>query len=297
MKSREIKKSATNLLINRAAINHERILTDAEAALERSGRSKTNQICTPLYGKLPWLVWLSGLAAVFLIILSWAVSFILSEKVNDLKNELELARRDVITAPADQTATINLYLREHQDVIARHASQSTATPQPLQMRVSQRDILYYEFFDDQPEFLNPGIIVRSPSYQHQSSPLEIPAISNGHSMTLQEARQDADFDLISPSWLYPGYSLDQIRRIQDRDALHLLYTDGANTLSLFEQPLDGQQGLSPQDFREYAVYRNQGQASRGTILAWRNDALSFVLIGNTEMSQLMDIAQSISAGK
>ncbi|HUV67752.1 MAG TPA: hypothetical protein VMW24_27930, partial [Sedimentisphaerales bacterium] len=69
-----------------------------------------------------------------------------------------------------------------------------------------------------------------------------------------------------------------------------------NSVSLFEQPLDGQRGLEPKDFREYAVFRNKEQTG-GTILAWRDDALSYVLIGNTEMSQLMNMAQSISAGK
>ena len=90
--------------------------------------------------------------------------------------------------------------------------------------------------------------------------------------------------------------LDQIRRIEGRDAMHLLYTDGINTVSLFEQPLEGQRGLAPHDFREYAVYRTEGQAG-GAILAWRDDVLSYVLIGNAEMSQLLDMAQSISAGK
>jgi hypothetical protein len=65
---------------------------------------------------------------------------------------------------------------------------------------------------------------------------------------------------------------------------------------LFEQPLDGQRRLSHQDFREYAVYQNAEKAG-GTILAWRDNALSYVLIGNIEMSQLMDMAREISAGK
>ncbi len=78
--------------------------------------------------------------------------------------------------------------------------------------------------------------------------------------------------------------------------MQLLYTDGINSVSLFEQSLDGQRGLSRQDFREYAVYRDKEQAA-GTILAWRDDVRSYVLIGNTEMSQLMNMAQSISAGK
>jgi hypothetical protein len=144
--------------------------------------------------------------------------------------------------------------------------------------------------------MRPGIIVRGPSYQRQISQLEAPVISNGHTLTLSEARQAAGFDLVSPSWLHPGYSLDQIRRIEGRDGLQLLYSDGINSVSLFEQPLDGQRGLEAEDFREYAVYRNEGQVG-GTILAWRDDALSYVLIGNVEMSQLMDMAQSISAGK
>ena len=78
--------------------------------------------------------------------------------------------------------------------------------------------------------------------------------------------------------------------------MQLLYTDGIHSVSLFEQPLDGQRGLETKDFREYAVYRHTEQGA-GTILAWRDGALSYVLIANTDMSQLMNMAQSISAGK
>ena len=234
------------------------------------------------------------LAATFLIISSLAVSFVLYREVTDLRNEL--SQRDVTLAPTDNSATINLYLREHQDIIARSASLSPATSRPAQMDVSQHDILYYEFLDDGPEFMRPGIIVRGPSSQRQIGSPEALAISNGHTLTLSEARKTADFELQAPPRLHPGYSLDQIRRIEGRDALQLLYTDGINSVSLFEQPLDGQRGLEPKDFREYAVYQNKGQAG-GTILAWRDDALSYVLIGKTDMSQLMDMAQSISAGK
>jgi hypothetical protein len=236
------------------------------------------------------------IAAAFLIISSLVACFVLFQKVTGLRNELEQARRYIALSPADDSATINLYLREHQDVIAQHTSLSPATPQPMQMRFSQHDILYYEFLDDGPEYMRPGIIVRGPSAQRQTSLFEVPAISNGHTLTLSKARKIADFDLVAPPRFYPGYSLEQIRRIEGRDTLQLLYTDGINSVSLFEQPLDGQRGLGPQDFREYAVYSNKGQAG-GTILAWRDNALSYVLIGNIEMSQLMDMANSISAAK
>jgi len=236
------------------------------------------------------------LAAAFLIIFSWVACIVLSRKVTDLKDELEQARRDIALARTDDSATINLYLREHRDVIARHVSLRPARPQPMQMDVSQDDILYYEFLDDGPEYMRPGIIVRGPLSQREIGSPEAPVISNGQTLSLFEAQETADFELVAPPRLHPGYSLEQIRRIEGRDGLQLLYTDGINSVSLFEQPLDGQRGLSRQDFREYAVYRNKGQAG-GTILAWRDDVRSYVLIGNTEMSQLMDMAQSISAGK
>jgi len=250
----------------------------------------------PFVARFPHLAWTCGLAAIFIAMISCLACLVLTRKVVDLEHELEYARRDVAPARPDDTTTINLYLEEHRDVVARHVSFSQAAPQPVQMRVSQDDIMYYEFFDDEPEYVRPGIIVRGPSSPRQISSSEAPVLSNGHAMTLSEARETADFELQVLPMLHPGYSLDQIRRIDGRNALQLLYTDGINSVSLFEQSLDGPRGLSRQDLREYAVYRNTEQGA-GTILAWKDDALSYVLIGNTEMSQLMNMAQSISAGK
>jgi len=259
--------------------------------------SKTNSVSfKPNIQRTIFLSKVGYLAAALLVIFSWAAFFVMSGKVKDLKKELKLAQRDVAIADTDDSATINFYLEEHRDLIARHASASPAAPQPAQMRVNQHDILYYEFLDDGPEYMSPGIIVRGPSSHQDIDSPEAPVISNGHTLTLSEARKTADFELHAPARLYPGYSLEQIRRIEGRDALQLLYIDGINSVSLFEQPLDGQRGLSRQDFREYAVYRNTEQTG-GTILAWRDDARSYVLIGNTEMSQLMNMAQSISASK
>jgi hypothetical protein len=281
---------------------YDRIFDNVLQAHEQSEQQKSAAIQPNIWSIILWSK-AGCVAAAFLIISSWAVCFVLSGKVADLRSELELARQeialaqqDVAVAPTDDSATINLYLEEHRDVVARHVSFSPAPPQPAQMRVSQHDILYYEFLDDGPEHMRPGIIVRGTPSQREIGSPESPAISNGHTLTLSEAKEAADFDLVLPSWLHPGYKLGQIRRIEGRDALRLLYTNGINSVSLFEQPLDGHRGLEPKDFREYAVYRKQEQAG-GTILAWRDDALSYVLIGNIEMSQLMDMAQLISAGK
>jgi len=129
------------------------------------------------------------LAAALLVIFSWAAFFVMSGKVKDLSERLEQARKDIALAPVDDTATINFYLKEHQDFAAQHASASPAAPQPTQLHVSRHDILYFESFDDEPEYMSPGMIVRGPSYQHQISSPEAPAISNGHTLTLLEARK------------------------------------------------------------------------------------------------------------
>ncbi|MFC1766697.1 hypothetical protein ACFL6U_32050 [Planctomycetota bacterium] len=275
--------------------------------------SEGNTQKKPVEPGLGWRVtiWrIAGCVAAALLIVSSWMTIDSRRAVSALKAELEFARKEVAlaqhdialaqqktaTAPPDNSATINLYLREHRDVVARHVSMSPAPPQPAQMRVNQQDILYYEYFDDGPELIRPGIIVRGPSSKREIGSPGTPVISNGHTLTLPEAQETADFELQAPARLHPGYELDQIRRIDGRDTLQLLYTDGINSVSLFEQSLDGQRGLSRQDFREYVVYRNK-KRSGGTILAWRDDELSYVLIGNTEMSQLMDMAQSISTGK
>ena len=262
----------------------------------RAQKESASAVLEPNFRRITLWRRVGYLAAALLVVASWVACFVLSEEVAHLRNELELARQDVPLARPDDTTTINLYLQEHRDVVARHVSFSPAAPQPVQMRVSPHDVIYYEIPDDEPEYMHPGIIVIGPPSQREISPPEAPAISNGHTLTLSEARQAAGFNLVSPSWLDPGYALDQIRRIEGRDALQLLYTDGINSVSLFEQSLDGQRGLEAKDFREYAVYRNKGQAG-GTILAWRDDTLSYVLIGNAEMSQLMNMAQSISAAR
>jgi anti-sigma factor RsiW len=268
-----------------------------ETTLEKSSELETVQVNIRSWRGFRQLVWAGGLAAAFLIIFSLVIALIQSQKeVTGLKHELELARQDTATVQPDDSAMISFYTREHQDVIARHASLSPAQPESMQIQVSQDDILYYELLDGQPETMHPGIIVRVPSSQRKISPPKAPIISNGHTLSLSEAKETANFDLVAPLWLHPGYELDQIRRIDGRDALQLLYTDGIKSVSLFEQPLDGQRALEAKDFREYAVYRNIEQAA-GTILAWRDHELSYVLIGNADMSQLMDMAQSISAGR
>ena len=250
---------------------------------------ETNYKSVTLWRKVGYI------AAGLLIISSIAACLFLYEEVTNLQDKLKDAENNIPVVQADESVAINFYLKEHEDFIARQASFNSTTETTL-VHVNQNDIMYYDLIAGQSEYMSPGIIVRVPSYPGQAGTNQAPAISNGHTLTLSEARGDADFDLVSLSWLLPCYRLDQIRKIEGRDALQLLYTDGIDSVSLFEQPLDGQRRLSHDDFREYAVYSNIEQEGI-TILAWRDNSLSYVLIGNTELSQLMNIAQSINAAK
>jgi len=294
MKLKKVKTLTKTLNIVPSTDMYERTLSDTLKAQAKS-RKEPSAAYKPSMWRAVVASRAGALIAACLIVSCCLACFVLSRDVVDLKHELELARRDVAIAPADDSTTINLYLREHQDVVARTASLESSDPQPARMHVSRRDILYYEFLDDGPGFMRPGIIIRGSSSQREISLSQAPTIANGHTLTLSEARRTSNFDLVAPPRLYPGHRLDKIRRIEDRDALHLSYSNGIKRISLFEQYLDGQRQLVAQDFREYAVYLNKDQGG-GAILAWRDDALSYVLIGNVEMSQLMDMAQSIGAG-
>ncbi len=191
----------------------------------------------------------------------------------------------------DDLNTINLYLTEHQGAVLKTVSGELSSQYETRISVRPEDFLYYEHVGGFPRYTRPGVIFRGPSKSPREIPMpEAPPISKGKILDLPQARKAVDFEPIAPVRLHPGYILESVRKIADYNSLHLIYTNGINTMSLFEQSLDGKQGLATKDFREYAVYRSSQSA---TILAWRNGSVSFVLIGNEEMSRLMDLAQAV----
>jgi hypothetical protein len=202
----------------------------------------------------------------------------------------------------DALDTIHLYLTEHRGVTVKTVSEELSLQKETRISVRPEDFLYYEYIDGFPRYTRPGIIFRSPSKPPREIPRpEIPTISKGKILDLPQARKAVDFEPVAPVRLHPGYILDSIRKVEDYNSLHLIYTNGINTLSLFQQSLDGKKGLAAQDFREYAVYRDVDPVEhqvittdKTTILAWRNGTVSFVLIGNEDMSRLMDLAQAVS---
>lgn len=198
--------------------------------------------------------------------------------------------------------TINLYLTEHRGAVLRTVSEALGPQTEARISVPPENFLYYEHIDGFPRYIRPGIIFRGPSKSESEIFMpEAPSISKGEILDLPQASKAVDFDPVAPVRLFPGYILDSIRTVEDYDCLHLIYTNGINTLSLFEQSLNGKHGLAARDFREYAVYRNiesdevqMTGADKATVLAWRSGSLSFVLIGKEDMTQLMDMAQAVS---
>jgi hypothetical protein len=200
--------------------------------------------------------------------------------------------------PDDNLATINFYITEHQEAVMEAASAESIGQRPARVTLSRDDIMYYEFIDDDRQISRPGVILRGSTSLRDSGPADKGSgISSTKTLTLPQARKAVSFDLVAPSRIHPGYILDTITKVAGRENLHLLYTNGIDTFSVFEQPLGGNQGLAAKDFREYAVYKSSvpaevsGNQAGMTILAWKNTHVSFVLIGRADMSRLMEIAQ------
>jgi hypothetical protein len=203
--------------------------------------------------------------------------------------------------PDDDLATINFYMTEHQEAVLQAASMESTDRPTERVTLSRDDFMYYEFIDDYRRISRPGVILRGQaSLRDSGQAAPGSGLSSVNALTLPQARQEVSFDPVAPSRIYPGYILDTISKVARLESLHLLYTNGIDTFSVFEQPLGGNQGLAPKDFREYAVYRSSlpaeaaGIQSGMTILAWKNTHVSFVLIGRGDMSRLMEIAQAFS---
>jgi hypothetical protein len=202
----------------------------------------------------------------------------------------------------DDLATINFYVTEHQEAVLQAASMESAERPAARVTLSRDDIMYYEFIDDYRRLSRPGVILRGPdSIRDAETAAPDSDLAGAKALTRSQARAAVGFDAVAPSRIHPGYILDAITKVAGRESLHLLYTNGIESFSVFEQLLDGDQGLAVKDFREYAVYKNSspaeiaGNQAGTTILAWKNTHVSFVLIGRADMSRLMEIAQVFTA--
>ena len=206
-----------------------------------------------------------------------------------------------VAPPDEEFATLNFYVTEHQEAVLQAASMGSAGRQPARVTLNRDDIMYYEYIDDYRQVSRPGVILKGPdSIRDAGTASADPNLAGAKALTLPQARTAVSFGPVAPPRIHPGYILDTITKVAGRESLHLLYTNGIDTLSVFEQPLGGDQGIAAEDFRKYAVYRSstptedRGDQAGTTILAWKNTHVSFVLIGRTEMSRMMEIAQALT---
>ena len=206
-----------------------------------------------------------------------------------------------IAPPDDDLATINLYMTEHQEAVLQTASEGAYDRQPARVTLSRDDIMYYEYIDEYRRLSRPSVILRGPdSIRDAGVGAPAPGFTGVKALTPQQARAAVSFNPVAPSRIHPGYIFDAITKVAGRESLHLLYTNGIDTFSVFEQPLGSEQGLRAEDFRKYAVYKSSTPAEGSlnqagtTILAWENTHVSFVLIGRVDMSRMMEIAQAFT---
>jgi negative regulator of sigma E activity len=115
---------------------------------------------------------------------------------------------------------------------------------------------------------------------------------------LQRTVDDAGFKPINPKYLPDGFSVIGAENsiVGGKRNLHLLYSDGIRSLSLFEN-----NAAAEPDFRgvKPSVTRFEGHDARyvkdgpTTLLAWREHGLAFTLVGDLDLKNLTAIAISI----
>ena len=115
---------------------------------------------------------------------------------------------------------------------------------------------------------------------------------------LQRTLDDAGFKAVNPRYLPNGFHIIGAENSTFRGLrnLHLLYSDGIRTLSLFENNADSEPDfgdVKPQ-FTKFegheAEYVKDGPT---TLLTWREHGLAFALIGDLDLKKLTEIAISV----
>jgi negative regulator of sigma E activity len=115
---------------------------------------------------------------------------------------------------------------------------------------------------------------------------------------LQRTLDDAGFKAVNPRYLPDGFHIIGAENSSFRGLrnLHLLYSDGIRTLSLFENNSDSEPdfgGVKPSitHFEGHdAQYVKDGPT---TLLTWREHGLAFALIGDLDLKKLTEIAISV----
>ena len=116
---------------------------------------------------------------------------------------------------------------------------------------------------------------------------------------IERVVKDAGFAPASPRYLPEGFTLvsADVATLRGVKTLHLMYSDGIRSLSLFENAANAtadfgrMKPLATKIEDRDALYVNDGST---TFLAWKNSALTFALVGDLDLTELKAIAASVS---
>ncbi len=116
--------------------------------------------------------------------------------------------------------------------------------------------------------------------------------------TLPNTIPDAGFKPVTPKYLPEGFVLSgaDISQIKGMRNLHLLYSDGIRTLSLFENATDRAIDFTGMRAQAITFDKHDGQYVRDgptTLLAWREQGLAFALVADLDLKELVQIATSV----
>jgi len=227
-----------------------------------------------------------GFAAVVVI-------FVLLFGINYIRDRS--SQSTIMDGSESEKISINFYLKEHEKALTKVAY--STHPSRRGIDLDHEDLLYYNTVrGSQREWPGEaGIIIREPKYYKyptRKEPSPADDIANGQKLSLEEAQKAVSFKIIKSQTLYPGYFLESIKKIEGRECLQLVYTNGISTISLFEQALTSSEKVQSRDFREYVMYSRKG-IRPVNIIGWNSAEVSFTLIGEDDLSHFLTIIREI----
>jgi outer membrane lipoprotein-sorting protein len=118
------------------------------------------------------------------------------------------------------------------------------------------------------------------------------------STDIDKTTHNAGFDALGPRYLPDGFSIlsADVTDISGVRTLHLIYSDGLRMVSLFENAsgaaadFGAAKPLQTRFENHDAQYVKQGPT---TLLAWKERGLSFALVGDLDLQELVAIAASV----
>ncbi len=188
---------------------------------------------------------------------------------------------------------IGFYVAEHEraaQYVSFQAVSSRTPSLPRWVPMSREDMFYY----DGSEAGDSGVFLRSQGDLKGSPGDEQakPGITEGEIITLSQAQKLMPFSIIAPEVLGGSYKLELVVKIKGKECIQLVYSDGANTLSLFEQPVWTEDGIGRKDFQEYVLHKAR-EGQRDAVLGWLSRDIAFSFVGKVGFSELIQLAEEI----